>query len=243
MVEVSVFKKVDFTGCTFVEGFPGAGLVGPMSIGYMIGKLGMEYVGYLSGECFPPIISIHENMPMPPARIYYSSKYKIAVLFTEAAPVSEKAVHELVDALYGFVQEKKFAKIVSISGVPTDKPNNSDVFAVASKKELAERITAAGMKKVGEGVAAGISALLIMRAALEGFDDFNILVPVDPRIIDPIYAELALKGLNRLIGIDIDTDELDKEAKMVESRIKAMLKTSKDSAEAYPKGEGPPIFA
>ncbi len=44
MMEIKMLKKVDLEGATFVEGFPGIGLVGPMSISYMIDKLAMDYL-------------------------------------------------------------------------------------------------------------------------------------------------------------------------------------------------------
>ena len=85
MMEIKMLKKVDLEGATFVEGFPGIGLVGPMSISYMIDKLEMEYVGYMEGSNFPPLISIHKGEPMPPIRLYYSSENKIVTIFAEFA--------------------------------------------------------------------------------------------------------------------------------------------------------------
>ena len=58
MIEIRLFKDQNLKGYTFIEGFPGAGLVVPMASSYMIEKLGMEYVGYLNSDMFPPIAAV-----------------------------------------------------------------------------------------------------------------------------------------------------------------------------------------
>ncbi len=244
MIEIKLFKKVDMAGCTLIEGFPGIGLVGPMSISYMASKLGMEYIGYLQGTVFPPIVSIHGDVPMPPCRIYHSRKYKVAALFAESNVVSENAIYEMAERLHEFVVSNKVAQILSLSGLPVENPSDQGLFALASKKELVAKFGAFGLKSIGEGVAAGVSALMLMYASMEGMDDINILVPVNPQVIDPRYAEVAISAINRILGLAIDTSELDKEAAVVEERIKSILKRSREAKEPYEKKEaGPSMYA
>ena len=66
--------------------------------------------------------------------------------------------------------------------------------------------------------------------------------------MDPINAEKAIKGLNKILDINIDLTELDKEAKEVESNIKEMLKKVKDSHDNYAASDnvseqGPSMYA
>ena len=61
MLEIKLLKGASIKGYKLIEGFPGIGLVGPMTISYMIDKLKMEYCGYIDSDKFPPIISIHEG--------------------------------------------------------------------------------------------------------------------------------------------------------------------------------------
>jgi uncharacterized protein len=245
MIEISILKKVDLEGYTFIEGFPGVGLVGPMTISYLINKLELEYIGYVNGDIFPPLVSIHEDMPMPPSRFYYSKKYKIITLFAESGTVSEKGIYELSNKIYDFIKSNKIASIISINGVPVEKPDGESAFAVASTKKSLEKIASVNLKTIGEGVAAGVSALLLMYSSLDNLDDINLLIPVDQQIIDPRYAEIAIKSLNKILGLNIDVDELEKEAVAVEERIKDVLKKSKESKESILKGgdSGPSMYA
>jgi predicted ATP-grasp superfamily ATP-dependent carboligase len=65
-------------------------------------------------------------------------------------------------------------------------------------------------------------------------------------MIDPKYAEQAIKSLNTLLHFNIDTKELEKEAKLIEVRIKEIIKKHTDSHEDYKKAlsdSGPSMYA
>lgn len=244
MISIRMLKKKDIRGYTVIEGFPGLGLVGPMAISYIIDKLGMEYVGYLESDDFPPLISIHHKVPMPPIRVYTSDKYKIVTIFAEFA-IPMELIYELSNSVYKFVKDNGVIRMFSIGGIP--KLDAKDVtFALASTAELVKSVEKAGLKPIEEGVATGVSALLLSDATQEGFPDISILVPITQNIIDPKYAEQAIKILNMLLHLNIDTKELEKEAKAVESKIQELIKRHTESHENYKQaisGSGPSMYA
>ncbi len=237
MIEIKIFGNVDFADFTFIEGFPGVGLVGPMSISYIINQLNLEYVGYIKSDLFPPLVSIHNNIPLPPVRLYYSKEYKILTLFAEVGPIAEDYIYEISDGIYNFIKSQKIHQVISISGVPVHNTENKGVFGIASTNEGINELVKMGINKVGEGVATGISSLIITQSTLDNLLDFNLLIPVNPDIIDPKYAELAIQSINKILNIDINISELDKEAKIVESKIKDLVKKSKES-KAYNNDSG-----
>jgi uncharacterized protein (TIGR00161 family) len=250
MMEIKMLKKVDLEGATFVEGFPGIGLVGPMSISYMIDKLAMEYVGFIDGSNFPPLISIHKGEPMPPVRLYYAKESKIITIFAEFAMPLD-LVYEIVQTVYGFVIKNKIKKIYSIGGLPVNQGTGAQkavtgVFGVASKKALAVAMQKAGLKPISEGVSTGVSALLLTKSKVDEIDNINLMVAVQPGIVDPAYAESAIVCLNKLMSLDIDVSELDKEAKQVEAKISEIINKHKESHETYKNAvndSGPSMYA
>ncbi len=247
MIEIKMQKK-NLDGYTFIEGFPGAGLVGPMAINYLVEKLGMENIGYLESDRFPPLISIHDDVPMHPVRIYISEKLKLVTIFAEFA-IPIEMTFELSNAVYSDIIKKGGVdRVVSISGIPTQQEEvPKDVFGVASSKKLVkEVIEKNGLKPIGDGMATGVNALILGMAMNDNMDDINILVPINPALIDPEYAVLAIKSMNSILGVDIDTAELDKEAKLVESKVKDIIKKTKETHETYKKSlddTGPSMYA
>lgn len=245
MIEIKMFKQTDFKDYTFIEGFPGAGLVGPMAISYMIDKLQMKYVGYLESPNFPPLVSIHKSEAMPPIRVYVAEKEKLVTIFAEFA-ITIDLVAEMSKTVYEFIKTNNMAKIYSIGGIPAQNESDKTPFVISSNGQTAKLAQDNGLKPVEEGVATGVSALLLMRSVMDKISDTNIMVPVQQGIIDPMYAEIAVQSLNKLMKLNIDVGELDKEAKMVEAKIKTLINKHKESLESHKKAiddSGPSMYA
>ena len=232
MIEIKLIRDMDFAGATLIEGFPGIGLVGPMAISYIIDKLEMKYIGYFESEDFPPIISIHDSKPLPPVRLYYSDKKRIVAAFAEFA-IPFSLVRELSDAVFKFATEKKVSNIISIGGMPGRGTDDETVYAIASTPEALKQAEKDGLNPIIEGVSAGVSALLLFKASEVNLPDTNILVAVEPSIIDPKYAELAINSINKLLKLNIDVAELEKEAKEVEAKIQDMIKKNRETHDNY----------
>jgi uncharacterized protein len=244
MVEIKLFKDYDLSGYTVIEGFPSAGLVGPMAASYMIDKLKPEYIGYIASQRFPPIAAIHNAVPMSPARLYKSDKFKIVIIMSEfVIPVD--AVSDVAMEIISFCKRNKIKQIFSISGMAIKKPK--DNLYLIGPQDMLKKAVSSGMKPINEGAVAGVNAIILVNAEQYGIKAANVLVEVDPAITDPKYAELAIQGLQKLMNLDIDLDELDKEAKLVEAKIRDMLKNVKDTHEQYnstaESTSGPSMYA
>jgi uncharacterized protein len=242
MIEVKMLGKFDIKGYTFIEGFPGAGLVGPMSISYMIDKLKMEYIGCIESESFPPLVSIHRAVPMPPIRVYMSREKKVVTIFAEFA-IALELISELSNAVYAFINKSGISRIYSIGGIPTQpQPGanapNSTVYVAASKPALLSTAQKAGFKPIEEGVSTGVGALLLLKSTMDKMDNINVMVPVQQMLVDPVYAEIAIECLNKLLKLDIDITDLEKEAKAVEAKIRELIDKHRESHESYKKSAG-----
>ena len=247
MISIKLSGKTDLKDYTLIEGFPGVGLVGPMAISYIVDKLKMDYIGYVESESFPPLVSVHGSTPMPPIRIYASKENKLVAIFAEFA-VTMELVYPLSDAIYNFAKENGLSSIYSIGGMPLPQqgPDANAPFAIASTPAALKEAKDAGLKPVEEGVSTGVSAMLLLKSANEKGKDINIMVPVQQNIIDPSTAVIAIQSLNKLMKLNIDITELDKEAKMVQAKIKEIINKHRETHEGYKKtvdSTGPSMYA
>ena len=238
MISIKIDDDKGLKGYTLIEAFPGIGLVGPMAGSYMVEKLGMQNIGYIDGDMFPPIASIHNSIPMRPARIYKSEKYKFILMISEFT-IPPMLVQQLADEILSFARKYAIKSIVSVGGIPSQKPAER-IYVASSDKDILKKAVKVGIKPLQEGVVAGVSAALLVKARDYNRRSFEVMAEVDPRITDPKYAETAIEGLNKLLDMDIDLDELDKEAKEVEAKIRELLKKVRDSHEQYSEGSTPP---
>ena len=93
---------------------------------------------------------------------------------------------------------------------------------------------------------AGVGAVLMTNSDQFKVVSMNILVEVNPQLMDPKYAEVAILGLNKLININIDLKDLEEEAKVVEEKMREMLRKMKETPEHYSKAAeatGPSMYA
>ncbi|MEM3838988.1 MAG: PAC2 family protein [Candidatus Micrarchaeaceae archaeon] len=245
MISIKLNKEYSLKGYSLIEAFPGAGLVGSMAGSYIIEKLKMEYIGHIESDMFPPIATIHNGIPMFPARIYKDDDTKVVLIIAEFTVPSE-AIFQLSMELMNFIRKYGISKIVSISGMPSQKPSNS-VYIASPDSALLKKAGNAGIKPIDEGVIAGISAIIMTNAEQFKIPTMNLLVEVNPAILDPRYAELAIAGLNKIMNMEIDLDDLEKEAKLVEAKIRSLQKKVKDTSDtlsgAAPQDQGPSMYA
>jgi uncharacterized protein len=179
---------------------------------------------------------------MPPVRVYYSSSAKIVTIFAEFSMPLE-LVKEVTDTVYSFVQKNKLKAIYSIGGIPMGVPSTvgsqkKSVFGIASKQSLVPAMVKAGMAPIDEGVSTGVGAMLLLKSTVDGLDNINVMVSVQPGMVDPVYAENAVTCLNKIMKLAIDVSELDKEAKIVEAKIREVIDKHKETHESYKNSVG-----
>lgn len=239
MIQIKLNKEQNLKGYTLLEVFPGVGLVGAMAGSYIIEKLKMECIGRIESELFPPIAAIHNTMPMFPARIYKNDRLKL-LLFMAEFSIPSNLIFPLSQEMLSFSRKYSLLKIVSVGGLPSPRPTNK-IYVASSDATILKTATSLGITPIEDGLIAGISATLLNYSKDYGIPMLDILVEVNPSMMDPKYAEVAMMGLNKLLQIDIDLSELRKEAKLVEAKIKEMMKKVKEHQQQAPGGPEPPV--
>ena len=217
-----------------VEGFPGLGLVGTISASYLIEKLKMEPLGYITSDQFPPLAAVHNHRPLYPARMYYSTKHDLIVFISEfVIPIG--VVNELADKIYDFAMKNKVSRIVSLGGI-TIKGEQDEVYAIASLPELTpslEKIPT--VKMIKEGATTGVTGVLLARGAVEKYPVISLLAESQEGYMDPKAAAMVLEVLKELLNFDMDTKALANEAKAIDAKVKNVMSHAKTSHAEYKK--------
>ena len=79
--EIYEIKKDVLNSPIVFAGFVGAGLVGPLSVGYMIDKLGMEEIAYIRAIHLPPSTVFMQRRLRHPFRIYANKERTICAIY------------------------------------------------------------------------------------------------------------------------------------------------------------------
>lgn len=226
-------EKKHFPNYTLVEGFPGVGLIGTISVKYLIQSLGMKHIGYVLSDKYPPIATIEQGISLMPVRIYQDKKNKLLAI-TSDFPFPTSLVNPTVEAIVQFVKSKKIKRIISLSSVTTPTPTGK-IFGIASNRKMLRELKKYEIDIIEEGVTTGISGTLISKCALENFNAVSLLAETHFNVVDPIGAIELLKKFMEITGITFNLEPLIKEAEEFQEKIRKMLEQAKRFGEEYEK--------
>lgn len=235
-IELHMIANPKLRSPTLIEGFPGLGLVGTISASYLVEKLSMEPLGYITGDAFPPLAAVHNKKPLFPARMYYSSKHNIIVFISEfVIPIA--SVNELSEKIYGFAQKHKVKQVISLGGIAI-KGEQDTVYAISSLPGLSAQLEKLpGIELIKEGATTGVTGMLLARGAIEKYPVISLLAESQQGYMDPKAAAMVLEALKAIIKVDINTATLEHEAAKIDTKVKEMVGKAKNAHAAYKKVE------
>lgn len=233
-VQFHVLHPVKMKNPVLIEGFPGLGLVGTISASYLVEKLKMDFVGYISSDQFPPLAAVHNHQPLHPARIYASKRHNLIVLIAEfIVPIS--AVYDLANQIHLFAKENNVSQIISLGGI-TLKGEPHKVYGIASNaKLLADLERHHQVQLIKEGATTGVTGVLLAQGAIENFPVVSFLAQAHEDYMDPRASATVLEVLKSYLDLEFDTSALEQEASASEAKMKELMARAKEAHAHYKK--------
>ena len=104
-------KKMRLNSPIVFAGFVGAGLVGPLSVGYMIDKLEMQEIGYLRSKHLPPSTVFMQGRLRHPFRLYSNKKGTICAVICEIT-LRVDGLYDIVSTILDWAEKNGSHEIV-----------------------------------------------------------------------------------------------------------------------------------
>lgn len=237
-VRIIETEKINLKKPVLVEGFPGVGMIGTAAMMYLVRELKMDLCGYIVSDRFPPFVTIHEGVPLPPARIYKSDKHNLLVVLSEFA-IPIRAVNEICSDLLGWAKEKDVRVFYSLGGIDMKVPEEEidRVFATATTQEAKRKVEKSSITIIKEGITTGVTGMLLARGYMERFPVISLLTPARPLAIDLLSAAAVLGAFAEIENVPVSTKRLIEEGMRIEASLKEVLKGAKAASEKYRKLE------
>ncbi|MCX8202302.1 MAG: PAC2 family protein [Candidatus Micrarchaeota archaeon] len=237
MAKIVEVAPIKLKNPILIEGFPGVGMIGTIAAMHLVKEWNMELVGYIDSEAFPPLCTVHNEEPLPAARIYQSKKHNVLVLFSEFV-IPMPAVNSVANEIVLWGEDKKLSAIISLGGVGIEAAKDV-VFGIASTEGLKADLKDIGVTIVKEGVTTGVTGLILANAYVRKFPAAAMLTSSRGMSINLIGAANVLDKLSQLLHIDIDTQKLKKEGEEIEEKIKKLIKESREAKKTYEQIQSP----
>jgi uncharacterized protein len=234
--------KIDLTGYTVIEGFPGMGLAGTIAAKYIVEKMPFIEFAHIESEVFMPIVRIHKGMPVNPARVYVNKKNKLVILIAEQVIPKEHTGH-VAHAVVDWISSKKISRVISLAGLNTNDPSSDQVYGIAASEKARKSLVKAKVNVIGDGITTGLTALMLLqltrKPSIEAYSLLgNVRVGADYKA-----AASLIKKLDEMIGLSIPVKPLLEEAKQTEKELlKQMTEMKKGTTEITKMENQTPMY-
>jgi uncharacterized protein len=239
MADVTLETDIDIDGATFVEGLPGAGLVGKIAADHLVETFDMAPVGGIYCDGIPDVAVYHseDSDVMSPVRLYADADCDLVVLQSDV-PVSPERAQDFAGCVTTFVEEHDLTPFY-LSGLPEEKNGTPELYGVACGGAT-DRLDDAGIVPPRQGgLVSGPTGALLARAERRDIAAIGIVVQTEAKFPDPESARVIITGgIEPLTGLDIPTDDLvDRAEEIREAReqlAQRMERAEDESSQAQP---------
>lgn len=206
--EVFEVKKIDYNSPIVFAGFVGAGLAGPLAVGYIIEKLNLEEVGYMRSKYLPPSTVFIQGRLRHPFRFYSNKEGTICAIVCEIT-LRMQGLYTLVAAILDWAEQKGSHEIIILDGVASD--SHDDKAYCAAEEDLCRIMQEKGINMIPQGFITGIPGGILNECILREIQGVSFLVKANHKQPDPLAAATLVEAVNRAYQTNIDTEDLKKQ--------------------------------
>jgi len=239
---ITLLKKMKLRNPFFIAAWPGMGDVALKAAIFLKDKLKAEEFAVFKSDKFfqPQGIEIHDQIiattKLPEGKFYFlknkAAKNDLIIFISEAQPIFEKS-YEYARQIVSFIKEFDVGMVFTFAALPspiehTKKPG---VWAVATHKDIIEKLKLLPLQIMPVGNISGMNGLLLGVAKEAGVPGACLLgeIPFYTIQIENPFSSLAvLNVLTKIINLKIDYKELEEHAGIINQEIDKFINFLKD---------------
>lgn len=223
-------KNVKIEKPIMIEGLPGMGNVGKITIDFIIESLKAEKIAEIYSHSFNHCVFVQEDglAELPKIEIYFKrvKRQDYIIVTGDVQPVDERGCYGLCEGLIEYFISKKGIEIITLGGIGLeDIPKEPRVFICGNDAKIVKKYRE---KDVGEnifnivGPILGVSGVLVGVAKVHNIPAISILAETfgNPLYLGVKGARGIIKLLELKLKLGLDLKALDKEIKEVEKEIR-----------------------
>jgi len=235
--KILVLKKLSLKDAVLIVGLPGIGLVGKISVDYMLKQLKTEKVAEILSDSFPPIVHTKDSKVFLIKDEVFHFSFKGKDFLFLAGPVqptldfkvgSSREHYEFSETLVNFFKSIGVSEMVTLAGINVgdNRLNKKPEVIVAGTDDEALSF----WKKVGakedkkEGLISGAAGLFVGVGRLHGIRGACLMGETNPQLVygDHGSAKQVIEILSKRFGFNVKMKSIEKEAKAIEKAFKEL---------------------
>ena len=233
VVEIIEHKKLKLKNAIFIEGMPGVGNVGQVTVGYLIEQLKPELFAELYSSHFNHVVLIKPNAVAQPLMgyFYYYKPKNLIIYYGDQQAMTPEGTYELVNHILKFIKKIGVETVITLGGVQTTYKKTVKVYGVVSEESLKNEFDGYGIdfENVSQNVGSIIGAIGMLTAFSKRYNMKSLCLLVEsstlPLIPDQRGARVLLELLSKMLSLDIDLSKMEKKVKEQQELMKKLTKT------------------
>jgi len=219
----SLNKKLNIKNPILIEGLPGIGNVGKITIDFMIEILKADKILEIHSNSFPNSVFVNEEnlVDLPTIEIFHKRLKGKDFLFLagDVQPFDETSCYEFCEEVLNVFEKYNGSEIITTGGIGLPNiPKNPEVFCTGNSKSIIKQYKDLNVNNNIFGVVGpiiGVSGLLIGLAKNRNIPAISLLAQTygHPSYLGIKGAKEILKIINKKFGLGMDLKYLDKEIK------------------------------
>ncbi len=233
IIETTPINRIDHC----LIGFPDVGLVGLIAVNHLVNTLGLEEIGHIESDLFPPVIVVHKGDPKAPVRVY--GKDGLVVLTSEV-PIQPMAIPNLSRRIVDWTKMKGSQMLVTLSGVAVQNRIEVEVptvYGVAASAAIKELLAKSQVNLLEEGFVVGVHASIMSESMKAKLPSVILMAQSHSQYPDPGAAASIVNALNRLLNLNVDVKGLVEQAEEIRLRMRELMQRTSKSMRGMEKAQ------
>jgi hypothetical protein len=235
--KILVLKKVALKDAVLIVGLPGIGLVGKISVDYMLKQLKTEKIAEILSDSFPPIVHTKDSKVFLIKDEIFHFNFKGKDFIFLAGPVqptldfkvgSSHEHYEFSETLVSFFKNIGVSEMVTLAGINVGENRlnkKPEVIVAGTDDEVLSVWKKFGVKEdKKEGLISGAAGLFIGIGKLHGIKGSCLMGETNPQLVygDHGSAKQVIDILSKRFGFKVKMKSIEKEAKAIEKAFKEL---------------------
>jgi proteasome assembly chaperone (PAC2) family protein len=225
-MEIRYTSEPQFTEPVMIAAWPGMGYLAKISADYLRRRLKAK--NFAEIRYFQNAIIYKDSLAeLPPLRhrFFAVPGRDLMICVGDAQPSTPEEALRLAEKVVDLAEKYKVKRIYTMAAYPNDYPEEPRVYGVYTDEKLKSELEGHGVGFIeGEGAVNGLNGILIGVAKKRGIEGVCLMGEIRyANVPQHLSSKAVLEKLSAILGLEIDTTQLEKRAEKIDASIRKSL--------------------
>lgn len=225
-MDVKYFKKPELDKPQMVAAWPGMGFLAKISADYL--RRQIKATKFAEIRYFHNVLVYNNGIAdLAPIKhkLYFSKEHNLIICVGDAQPSIPEESLRLAQKIAEIAKELEVKRIFTMAAYPNDFYEKPNVYGVFTEEESRNELVKLGVTVLdNDGAVNGLNGVMIGIAKSMGIQGVCLMGDITyANIPQHLASKAVLEVLVKLLGIEIDTNQLNIRAKKIDASIKKRL--------------------